>query len=265
MEITTANRFETYPANRVVPFIGANNFRDMGGYKTSDGRTVKFGLFFRSAELTGLTDADLNFFKTLNIKYIFDYRDDLEAQTKPDPILSNVTYERIMASEQNNPFGTIEELTRSNFFKNLNLDFMSELYSKLPLKNPAYKRLMQIIQDPNNLGLLHHCVAGKDRTGVGAALILSALGVPKETVMKDYLLTNETMKEFNEKVLKQISAHFDDRGLQVMEQLLGVKEEFLEGAFQSITNTYGNLDTYFAHEFGLTKEKRQALQSFCLE
>jgi protein-tyrosine phosphatase len=115
------------------------------------------------------------------------------------------------------------------------------------------------------LGLLHHCVAGKDRTGVGAALILSALGVPKETVMEDYLLTNETMKEFNEKVLKQISAHLDDRVLQIIESLLGVKEEFLEGAFQSITNTYGNLDTYFAHEFGLTKEKRQALQSFCLE
>ncbi|MCP1125484.1 hypothetical protein CN326_01100 [Bacillus sp. AFS018417] len=265
MEITTATRYATYPANRVIPFIGAHNFRDMGGYKTYDGRTVKLGLFFRSDELTGLTDEDMNFLQTLNIKYIFDYRDELEAQNKPDPILSNVAYERIPASEQNNQFGTIEEMARNNFFKNLNLDIMWEVYSKLPLNNPSYKRLMQVIQDPNNLGLLHHCAAGKDRTGVGAALILSVLGVPKETVMEDYLLTNETMKEFNEKVLKQISAHLDDRGLQIMEQLLGVKEEFLEGVFQSITNTYGNLDTYFAHEFGLTKEKRQALQSFCLE
>jgi protein-tyrosine phosphatase len=265
MEITTANRYATYPTNRVVPFIGANNFRDMGGYKTSDGRTVKFGLFFRSAELTGLTDEDMHFFKTLNIKYIFDYRDDLEAQKKPDPIISNVTYERIQTIEQNNQFGTIEEMARSNFFKNLSLDMMTELYSQMPLNNPAYKRLMAIIQDPNNLGLLHHCAAGKDRTGVGAALILSALGVPKETVMEDYLLTNETLKEFNEKVLKQISAHLDDRGLQIMEGLLGVKEEFLEGVFQTITNTYGNIDTYFTHEFGLTKEKRQSLQSFCLE
>jgi protein-tyrosine phosphatase len=176
-----------------------------------------------------------------------------------------VTYERIQTIEQNNQFGTIEEMARSNFFKNLSLDMMTELYSQMPLNNPAYKRLMAIIQDPNNLGLLHHCAAGKDRTGVGAALILSALGVPKETVMEDYLLTNETLKEFNEKVLKQISAHLDDRGLQIMEGLLGVKEEFLEGVFQTITNTYGNIDTYFTHEFGLTKEKRQSLQSFCLE
>ncbi|MEH7355758.1 tyrosine-protein phosphatase [Neobacillus drentensis] len=265
MENITANRYETYPTNRVVPFIGANNFRDMGGYRSSDGRTVKFGLFFRSDELTRLTDEDMNFFKTLNIKYIFDYRDELEAQKKPDPILSNVTYERIPTFEQNNQFGTIEEMARSNFFKNLTLDTMSEMYSKMPLNNPSYKRLMEIIQDPNNLGLLHHCAAGKDRTGVGATLILSALGVPKETVMEDYLLTNETMKEYNEKVLKQISGHFDDRGLQIIEHLLGAKEEFLEGVFQTITNTYGNIDTYFAHEFGLTKEKRQALQSFCLE
>ncbi len=265
MEITTANRYATYPANRVVPFIGANNFRDMGGYKTSDGRTVKFGLFFRSDELTGLTDEDMTFLKTLNIKYIFDYRDKTEVQKKPDPILLNVTYEHIPAIEQNNQFGTFEEIARSNFFKNLNLDTMLELYTILPLNNPSYKRLMEIIQDPNNLGLLHHCSAGKDRTGVGASLILSALGVPKETVMEDYLLTNETMKEFKDKVLKQVSEHLDDRGLKIMEQLIGAKEEFLEGVFQSITNTYGNLDTYFAHEFGLTKEKRQALQSFCLE
>ncbi|CRK83163.1 tyrosine-protein phosphatase [Neobacillus massiliamazoniensis] len=265
MEISTANRYATYPTNRVVPFIGANNFRDMGGYKTSDGRTVKFGLFFRSDGLTGLTDEDMNFFKTLNIKYIIDYRDESEAQKNPDPILSNVTYERIQTIEQNNQFDTFEEMARSNFFKNLSLDYMTELYSKLPLNNPAYKRLMQIIQDPNNLGLLHHCTFGKDRTGVGAALILSALGVPKNTVMEDYLLTKETMKEFTEKVFQQISAHFDDRGLQIIENIIGIKEEFLETAFQSITNTYGNIDAYFAHEFGLTKEKRQALQSFCLE
>ncbi|WP_409345968.1 tyrosine-protein phosphatase [Paenibacillus sp. MBLB4367] len=266
---------------RVMPFEGTHNFRDMGGYRTADGRKVKYGLFFRSDELTGLSEQDIAAFQALNIKTIFDYRDDYEALKKPDPVLNGAKNIRIpaiqadQASQINMPGNAndggrgehfIVELVKSGFFKQFRADtMMLELYAKLPFGNPSYRRLMEMIQDSNNLGLLHHCTAGKDRTGVGAALILLALGVPERTVMEDYLLTNETMKAFNGNMLSRLAEHVNDAELQNIEHMLGVKEEFMEAVFGSIKKTYGNADTYFAEEFGLAKQNREALQHMCLE
>ncbi|MCM3271065.1 tyrosine-protein phosphatase [Paenibacillus elgii] len=266
---------------RVIPFEGTNNFRDMGGYRTADGRQVKYSLFFRSDELTGLTEQDISTFRDLNIKTIIDYRDDFEAQKKPDPVLPGATNIRISAiqADQASPINIlgnadnashsgnfIFDLVKSGYFKQFRADtMMMELYTKLPFGNPSYKRLMDMIQDPENLGLLHHCTAGKDRTGVGAALILLALGVQEETVMEDYLLTNETMKGFSINILSQLAEHVNDAELQNIKHMLGVKEEFMAAVFGSIKDRYGQYDAYFAEEFSLTKQKREALQRMCLE
>ncbi|OPA78665.1 hypothetical protein BVG16_12445 [Paenibacillus selenitireducens] len=277
----STSQFATYPANRVIPFEGVHNFRDMGGYRTSDGRKVKYGLFFRSDHLTGLTEQDLTFLQTLNIKTVFDYRGDLESRIMPDPVLPNAKNIRIPANtedqhEQMNlpaaPEGEeqqghlLKELVKKAFFKSFCAEtHMTELYTKLPINNPSFKRLMETIQDPDQLGLLHHCTSGKDRTGVGAALILLALGVSEQTVMEDYLLSNETMKSFNRNLLKRLAEHADEAVLQNLNQLLTVNEAFLSAAFGSIKKTYGNVDTYFSEEFGLTNQRREALQSMFLE
>lgn len=266
---------------RLLPFEGTHNFRDMGGYRTADGRKVKYGLFYRSDELTGLSEQDVKVFEALNIKTIFDYRDDYEALKKPDPVLTGAKNIRIpaiqmdQASQINMPGNAdnadrgqhyIVDLVKSGFFKQFRANtMMMDLYAKLPIGNPSYKRLMEMIQHSDNLGLVHHCTAGKDRTGVGSALILTALGVPEETVMEDYLLTNETMKAFNGKLLNQLIEHVNDAEMQNIEHMLGVKEEFMEAVFGSIKKTYGNVDTYFAEEFGLTQLEREALQDMFLE
>ncbi|MFC3769486.1 tyrosine-protein phosphatase [Paenibacillus sp. GCM10012303] len=266
---------------RVIPFEGTHNFRDMGGYRTADGRKVRSGLFYRSDELTGLTEHDLSTFRSLNIKTIIDYRDDYEALKKPDPLLAGVQNIRIaaMKSDQapqiNMPGNAdsaghgdhfIVDLVKSGYFKQFRADtMMMELYTRLPIGNPSYQRLMEMIQDSDNLGLLHHCTAGKDRTGVGASLILLALGVPEQTVMEDYLLSNETMKTFNGNMLGKLADYLNETELQNVQLMLGVKEEFMDAVFRTIKKTYGNTDTYFAEEFGFTKQKREALQCMCLE
>jgi protein-tyrosine phosphatase len=277
----STTRDGAYPWQRIIVLEGTHNFRDMGGYQTADGRKVKYGIFFRSDELTGLTEQDLAAVQALNIKTIFDYRDDYEAHKKPDPVFAGVKNIRIAAiqadqasrinisgnagnADQNQH--VIVDMVKSGFFKQFRADtMMMEVYTKLPLGNLSYKRLMEMIQHSDNLGLLHHCTAGKDRTGVGAALILLALGVPEQTVMEDYLLTNETMKAFNEKMLKQIAEHVNEAELKNIKHMLGVKEQFMEAVFRSIKKTYGNVDTYFSEEFGLTNQRREALQSMFLE
>lgn len=265
----------------MIAMEGANNFRDMGGYRSIDGRKVKHGLFYRSDELTGLSEQDLVRLRELNIKTIFDYRDDYEAAGKPDPEVDHAALIRVPAIQEgqqakmnfpSQPEGgesgghMIEQLLKSGFLQSFRAEeMMMELYAKLPIGNPSYKRLMALVQQPERLGLLHHCTAGKDRTGVGAALILLALGVPEETVMEDYMLTNVTMKAFNEKLLDRLAGRVEESVLRNMEELLGVREAFLEAALDSVKESYGHYDIYFAEEFGLTKTVRESLKNSCLE
>ncbi|MFF2910587.1 tyrosine-protein phosphatase [Paenibacillus sp. NPDC057934] len=267
--------------NRLIPFQGTHNFRDMGGYRTADGRKVKQGLFFRSDELFALSEQDMKDFQGLNIRTIIDYRSEYEVQKKPDPVFPQVNQLHVQAitsgsmSMMNMPEQTenkdqqehfIIGLLKSGFFKQYRSDtMMLELYRNLAINNPAYKRLMDLIQLEDNLGLLQHCTAGKDRTGVGAALIFMALGVSEADIMEDYLLTNETMKEVNEQILHQLSGHANAEDLNNIEQMLGIKEEYMEAVFESIKGKYGDYDSYLAVEFDLTPSKREALQKLCLE
>ncbi|MFE4714214.1 tyrosine-protein phosphatase [Paenibacillus sp. NPDC056722] len=267
--------------NRLIPFQGTHNFRDMGGYRTADGRKVKHGLFFRSDELFALSEQDIRDFQGLNIRTIVDYRSEYEVQKKPDPIFPQVNHLHIQAitsgslSMMNMPDQTenadqqehfIIGLLKSGFFKQYRSDtMMLDLYRNLVFNNPAYQRLMEMIQLENNLGLLQHCTAGKDRTGVGAALILMALGVSEADIMEDYLLTNETMREINGQILHQLAGHVDEDDLKNIEHMLGIKEEYMEAVFKSIKDKYGDYDSYLAAEFDLTLSKREALQMLCLE
>ncbi|GMK47450.1 protein-tyrosine-phosphatase [Paenibacillus glycanilyticus] len=267
--------------NQVIPFQGTRNFRDMGGYRTVDGRKVKRGLLFRSDELTALSEQDMAAFKALNIRTIFDYRDESEARHKPDPEIAGVMNIRLSAvpeaqASQINLPGHMEkhkrsshyivDLVQSGFFKQFRAeDLLLELYSKAAINNPSYKRLMDLIQQPDRLGLLQHCTAGKDRTGVGSALILLALGVSEATIMEDFLLTNEIMRAYNNEQLRMLSEKLNDEELRNVEQMLGVKEAFMDAVFVSIKRTYGGIEDYLSKEFGLGHEKRETLQEMCLE
>lgn len=259
------SRFTAYPDNRVIPFEGVHNFRDMGGYRTSDGRKIKYGLFFRSGELAGMTEQDKALFQTLNIRTIFDYRDDFEAEHRPTPLWPNIEYLRVPAMT----LASYSHVTSMKEWVKLSKDFSVEkiihMYATLPFQNASYQQLMKLVQDPNRLGLVHHCHAGKDRTGVGTALILLALGVPKEFVIEDYLITNQTFKEAGESMLKQIADQMNEEEIHIFRQIMGANKEFIEAVFNAIEEKYDDFDTYFAEEFGLTAEKREALQSYCLE
>lgn len=259
------SRFTAYPNNRVISFEGVHNFRDMGGYKTSDGRKVKYGLFFRSGELAGMTEQDMSLFQTLNIRTIFDYRDDFEAEQRPTPLLPDIEYLRVSAATLASYPHVPSMEDRLKLTKDFSFEKLVHMYAALPFQNASYQRLMGLIQDPKRLGLVHHCHAGKDRTGVGAALILLALGVPKEFVIEDYLITNQTFKEAGENMLKQIADYMNEEEIHTFRQIMGAHKEFIEAAFNVIEEKYDDFDTYFAEEFGLTAEKREALQSYCLE
>jgi protein-tyrosine phosphatase len=256
------NRYAAYPTERVLPFSGVQNFRDMGGYETADGRKVKYGILFRAAELTGLTEEDAAFLESLGIRTIFDYRGDDEAELKPDPAIKGAVYERIPAIPE---LQYRSHRDMESMLEQFDAGALDHMYGALPINNPSYKRLMQLLADPERLGLVHHCAAGKDRTGVGAALILSVLGVPWETIMEDYLMTNETLKGLHETVMSELAPKLTPEKLELVMRMMDAREEFLESAFRAIDEKYGSMEAYFEQEFGLTQQKIAAIRDYCLE
>jgi len=127
-----------------------------------------------------------------------------------------------------------------------------------------YKIFIHKIADNNNLPLLFHCTAGKDRTGLGAAIILLALGVPKETVMQDYLLTNTYTRGEVEKNVVAHAAHWKVP-IKAMQTVAMVEERFLMEALNTINKDYGSMDNYLREALKVDDLIRQKLRDNLLE
>jgi len=215
-----------------------------------------------------MTDNDKVVFGTLGIRTIFDYRDHGEAKAKPDPLFSNVMNIRIPAKGNvgfEMPSVTLKDINNREFLQKINGDIFTEMYSQMAFNNPAYQKLMEIIQEPDQLGLLHHCAAGKDRTGVGGALMLLALGVPRATILVDYLLTNDHMKPMKDAMIPILSQHLNEQEMQRFGDIMSAKESYLQAVFNAINQNYGNTDRLLEAEFGLDFSKRQRIQRYYLE
>lgn len=254
----------SYPDNRVLPFEGVLNFRDMGGYVTEDGRKVKYGIFFRAAELTGMTEKDKEFFKSLGIKTIFDYRGIQEAELKADPAFEGINRIHIPAVAGEVPMD-MRDMIKDGYFKKMNSEFASNMYLQMAFDNPSFKRLMETIVDSDNLGLLHHCAGGRDRTGVGSAFILLSLGVPRETIIEDFLISNRTLAPLNVIMKEQLVAFLSPEEADQFINALELRGEYLEALFAAIDSRFGGVESFLEQEFGMTADKLAQLRERCLE
>lgn len=250
---------------RLLPLKGVFNFRDMGGLKTRDGRRVKKGLIFRAAELTGLTAGDIDYLKELKIRYIYDYRDREEAALKPDPRIGYEKHERVAVNGEDRSTAH-SEWDPETFYKTFTREKFVQVYAQMPIQNASYQRMMSLVARPeHNLPFVHHCTGGRDRTGVGAMLILKTLGVPTDTVIDDYMFSNQTLSAFHEEMFEEASQYISGAALKCFEDGFLLHEEFLEASMQSISETYGTFEHYLNAEFGITEHVREKIQNFCLE
>lgn len=250
--------------NRFVAMQGVLNFRDMGGYRTHDGRAVKEQLFFRSANLAKMTEADRALFKRLGIKTIFDYRDDEEAANNPSPQLEGIQNIRIPAKSADAfkmPVASNGTQSVLDFYQHINTDVFKQFYANMPFDNPSFQRLIDVVKDERNLGLLHHCAIGKDRTGVGGALILMLLDVPRETIMEDYLLTNGQLTPAITHLEQKLTQDYPGIDLAVFHQIMAADERYLQAVFDEIDRRYDSMNSFFYDQFGITSQLRTDLQA----
>ena len=268
-----------------IQLEGLANTRDLGGFLTKDGRRVRPCRLLRSGELYPATEADKKrLVEEYNLKTIVDFRDDMECTQHPDPELPGVKAVRIPIFRQEALGITREEKedTKEPGKKDLmagllelagndtfdGSQYMAGLYASMidnDYSLSQYGRFFKVLLAQEDGAVLWHCSAGKDRVGVGTALLLFALGIPKETIIKDYLMVNEfTIKE-TEAVMQKASSRVGDGIVPKIHPFFCVEERFLRTVLERIDAKFGTLDNCLEKELGLTAQMRRQLQDMYLE
>lgn len=245
---------------------GSINLRDLGGVRSADGRRVRTGKLLRSGSLHNLTSADISLLENLPLKQIIDYRDSDEAQRHPDKYSAQMNYLNAPANPpESHVHAKVTEFSPSLLNELNGEKFMLNLYRQLPFKNSAYQQLSHMLRSPREGALLQHCAVGKDRTGVGCALTLFALGCDMPTVMEEYLLTNGRLNNIEDEIVNTFGDGLTREGRKCLTDILSTKESYLATAISAIIDRYGSVDTWLEVEYQLTAHARALLQERLLE
>lgn len=242
----------------VVPLQGGSNFRDLGGYRAADGRTVRRNIVFRSAHLGGLTDADCAALGKLGVRTIVDLRGVNEAAETPHRIEG--TGARIVGAHIEPGVGEKIRGAVADGSANphLVMRYMGEHYRDYPRRcAPGFRTLFTILSDDRHRPLVFHCTAGKDRTGFASALLLTLLGVPWETVLNDYLHTNV--------VWTGHVGRYPELDIDTRAAIIEARTPYLEAAFEVVAKDFGTPEMFADKALGLDKAARERLKADLLE
>jgi protein-tyrosine phosphatase len=230
---------------RLLPLEGLYNVRDLGGYPAG-GRRLKWGLLYRAGDLYKAGPQAKTYLENLRIRTIVDFRDSNERTEAPDEELSTVEKVYVLSIYAGSMLDFAEIKTGGageELMRQLYIGLVSEFRSQ-------YRRFFSILSEPENSPLLFHCSAGKDRTGVGAALLLSALGVDREIIIRDYLLSREYIKGKYRDWLTD-APH--------LEPLMTVHPDYIRAAFDHIELNFGGIDRYLREELGADADLLRSL------
>jgi len=250
-------------AERRLPLEGTDNFRDIGGYETRDGRVVRWGLLYRSNDLADLSAGDLRYLTRLRVKLVCDFRSDLERRREPNrsPVENAPDTEALTIEVEGvDPVALQERIRTGVRGDQLELIMMNAYRAFVTHHSDQFATMFDRLLDEKNLPTIVHCTAGKDRTGFASAMILSALGVPQKTVYEDYLATNRYRANYKKWITRLVPIYslFRTRG-EDLEPLLDARRPYLEASYETIEAHYGSVDAYLEKRLGLTPEKRAQL------
>lgn len=255
---------------RLLELEGGRNFRDLGGYSTRNGQTVKTGLLYRSGVLTDLTPEDYDTVAELDIATVVDLRATEERSAEPtfwqaDPV-EVMAWDYSMGLDDDS---LLEAFTDPDLDAGQAERLMAALYRDMVTQQaPHYEALFdRLTESPDPL--LFHCSAGKDRTGIGAALLLTALGVDRDTVIADYAVSEEILGDS----LMEEPRSGDDSSMAMLDQLpepaiealMATRPAYLEAAFDEMRRHHGSVDAYIREALDVSEGQLRTLRSHYLE
>lgn len=217
----------------LVPIHGAHNMRDLGGFKNAFGKQTKYKVIFRSDDLTSLTAEDLDYLDRLPLRMVIDFRSTSEINNAIDHLPQTVSKYIKLPIES----GNFNEIDISGIEKPE--EVMKKVYGTIVRDSQElFKRFFKLIMKQHEIPILFHCTAGKDRTGIAAALFLSALMVDREDIMEDYMRSKECLKGKYGSIIEKYPE---------LESVLTVKEEYLQEAFRVIDEEYDGMENYLVN------------------
>lgn len=237
-------------AEQHLPMKGGYNFRDLGGIKNKDSKYIKWGKILRSDDLHNLTEDDLKYLSSVPLISIVDFRSKEEMEKAPDKVPASVKEDYPYSINPGNLMAEIElegvsAAKMDSAMMNMNILLVTDTAAV-----NEYKRFFRLLQNENDIPLMFHCSAGKDRTGMGAALILYALGVDEETIYNNYLQSNEYL---GDKYASYIAKYPD------LEPLFKVKKEFLKAGIDKIKEDHGSVENYLKNVLDVNIDKMKEM------
>ena len=246
---------------------GARNVRDLGGKVNSDGKKIKYNRIVRSSHLHYLTESGAEYLKNYGIKKIIDLRTEDEIKNNPDPKIEGIEhiwcpiFKELTVGVTESGKKEIKPTCAAERLVNLALimgkdarEWMTELYVPLvcdEFSQKAYRNFFDILKNNRQGCVLYHCTSGKDRVGVGTVLFLSALGIPRDEIIADYLQTNKSVEKRTQdgiKLAKELGV--DKEIIDIIPSVNGVEPEYIEKAF-SIIEDFGGIYEFLYKKLGI--------------
>lgn len=255
---TTKAQQRSMPTREVV-LEGAVNFRDLGGYTTTEYRRIKMGRVYRAADISKLTDTDMEELKRRKIYTVVDFRSEEEAAKAPDRLLPHADYSLLSVGS-----GNIADLAAFAKGHTAGRDVMLAFYSDVSVFKEKYRPFfMKLLTLPDTSAIVFHCSAGKDRTGIAAALFLYVMDVPMETILSDYMSSNMYRQKENEAIINELVNQGIDR--QMATQMMEANPQYLQASFNALQRRYGSVDMFIYKELGIGEEAKLILREKYLQ
>jgi protein-tyrosine phosphatase len=253
-----------------IEVTGSRNLRDLGGYHTMDGSEIKKGVLYRSDHLGQISKADLEKIAALSVKTEYDLRGEAEITSSPPRLPKIVPVKVVTLSvfyQGLEPWMTAQKILEGDVEEGEFHDVMVQAYKSYVLDfRSQWSILLKGLAKPETTPALIHCTYGKDRTGVAVAIILSSLGVPRQKIMEDYLLSNKFWESKTDtySCLANCASGFRTPRNEVR-ALMEVRPEYLQASFAAIDEHYGSFDNYLEQGLGMDEEALENLRTALLQ
>lgn len=253
-------KFKQIVGARSVPMDSIQNFRDIGGYQSSDNKSVRWGKVFRSGELCALSDLDTIRLNNLDIKTIIDLRGEDEITCAPNKYKkANIISIPISRHGMD---AVVERLEEDQMRKGDALLYMQDTYLHFINEDrEQFSKALKIFLDKDNYPIVINCSVGKDRTGFLIAMLLAALDVPEETIRKDYMASNDYT---NISQLAFMIRDMSTNSQEAITALVTANESFLDIVYRTIGKEYGSMDKFLSKGLHLSEKERDTLKDILL-
>ncbi len=261
--------------SRQILFETLRNTRDLGGMTGADGRKIRPGKLIRSGYLSGASEEDREKLAGL-VDTIADFRTDQECAEKPEPVIEGIRSLRFPILDEQKAGVTRDEdsyeAVRKNMLDNAGIarKYMCGIYSDFVMNahsRSMYERFVRMLLEDHRKGVLWHCTAGKDRAGFGTVIVQELLGVSRADIMEDYLMTNvylePEIQELSAGILK-VRGTVSSEAEKALRYMFAAWREYLDAAYERVTEFYGDFDGYLAEGLHITPAERERLRELYL-